>query len=152
MSKPRNLAADIVRLRAEGKTYDQIKAVLNCSKGTISYHLGEGQQDKLRERTGRYKDKINSFIKSYKAATPCVDCGHKFNYYVMQFDHLPQFTKNFNISNFSDYTKDLTKVIEEMKKCDLVCANCHAERSHQRRLEKNETKDKVETLLEHGLE
>ena len=152
MGKPRNLAVDIIRLREEGKTYDQIKAVLKCSKATISYHLGEGQQEKLKERTVRYKDKINSFIKSYKAATPCVDCGHNFNYYVMQFDHLPQYTKNFNISNFSDYTRDVTKVIEEMKKCDLVCANCHAERSHQRRLEKNETREKVEALLEHGLE
>jgi hypothetical protein len=152
MGKPRNLAVDIIRLREEGKTYDQIKAVLKCSKATISYHLGEGQQEKLKERTVRYKDKINSFIKSYKAATPCVDCGHNFNYYVMQFDHLPQYIKNFNISNFSDYTRDVTKVIEEMKKCDLVCANCHAERSHQRRLEKAKTKKDFLELLESGLE
>ena len=152
MGKPRHIAAEIIKLRDEGKTYDQIKAVLNCSKATISYHVGKGQQEKLKERTLSYKDKINRFIKSYKSANPCVDCGHKFNYYVMQFDHLPQFTKTFNISNFSDYTKDITRVIEEMKKCDLVCANCHAERSNNRRIDSNETKQRVSELLESGTE
>lgn len=41
----------ILALKAEGKTYNEIKAILNCSKGTISYHCGKGQKEKSRIRT-----------------------------------------------------------------------------------------------------
>lgn len=41
----------ILQLRSEGKTYDEIKSILNCSKGTIAYHCGKGQKEKVRNRT-----------------------------------------------------------------------------------------------------
>lgn len=44
------LTEQILRLRSEGKTYDEIKAVLGCSKSTISYHCGEGQKKKTYQR------------------------------------------------------------------------------------------------------
>lgn len=31
----------ILRLRSEGKTYNEIKVILNCAKSTISYHCGK---------------------------------------------------------------------------------------------------------------
>jgi 5-methylcytosine-specific restriction endonuclease McrA len=40
----------ILRLRAEGKSYKQIQEALGCSRGTISYHCGKGQKKKTRER------------------------------------------------------------------------------------------------------
>jgi hypothetical protein len=152
MGKPRNIAVDIIRLRDEGKTYDQIKALLNCSKATISYHVGKNSNENARVKGQGYRKKVRQFIIDYKSATPCVDCGHKFKYYVMQFDHLPQFTKRFAIAKFHTYTHNLTEVINEIKKCDLVCSNCHSERTHQRRLEKAKTKKDFLDLLEYGLE
>lgn len=50
------LKEDILRLRAEGKSYNQIVAELNCSKGTVAYHCGEGQKKKFLERTRRYRE------------------------------------------------------------------------------------------------
>jgi len=43
---------EILKLRSEGKSYDEIKKILNCSKGTIAYHCGDGQKEKttLRRR------------------------------------------------------------------------------------------------------
>jgi CRISPR/Cas system Type II protein with McrA/HNH and RuvC-like nuclease domain len=41
---------DILRLRAEGKTYNEIQDLLKCSKGTISYHCGKNQKDKAKKR------------------------------------------------------------------------------------------------------
>jgi hypothetical protein len=70
----------------------------------------------------------------------------------MQFDHLPQYTKKFTIAKWYDYTFDIKEVMAEMKKCDLVCGNCHTERSHKRRLETTENKQRVSDLLESGLE
>jgi hypothetical protein len=41
---------DILKLRSEGKSYSQIQTTLGCSKGTISYHCGEGQKQKTSAR------------------------------------------------------------------------------------------------------
>lgn len=41
----------ILKLRSEGKTYDEIKKELGCSKSTISYYCGEGQKEKTKDRT-----------------------------------------------------------------------------------------------------
>lgn len=41
---------EIIKLRNEGKSYNQIKIILGCSKSTISYHCGEGQKLKSKER------------------------------------------------------------------------------------------------------
>jgi len=46
----------ILKLRAEGKSYKQIQETLGCSKATISYHCGEGQKEKLRKRTNEYRN------------------------------------------------------------------------------------------------
>lgn len=57
----------ILKLREEGKTYNEIQSILGCSKGTISYHLGDNQKEKTLNRTRkRRKDdlilsKVNSF-------------------------------------------------------------------------------------------
>lgn len=58
---------------------------------------------------------------------PCVDCGIKFPYYVMDFDHkdsekLGEIAKMVN--------KSWDKLLKEIKKCDVVCANCHRIRTH----------------------
>jgi 5-methylcytosine-specific restriction endonuclease McrA len=42
---------EILKLRAEGLSYNQISEKLNCSKGIISYHCGgENQKAKSREK------------------------------------------------------------------------------------------------------
>lgn len=44
---------NILRLRAEGKTYNEIREITGASKATISYHCGEGQVEKARAREKR---------------------------------------------------------------------------------------------------
>jgi hypothetical protein len=39
--KPRNIKDDIISLRKDNKTYKEICDTLNCSKGTVSYHLSK---------------------------------------------------------------------------------------------------------------
>lgn len=41
---------EILRLRSLGYTYNQIATELGCSKGTISYHCGDGQKIKHENR------------------------------------------------------------------------------------------------------
>jgi len=63
---------------------------------------------------------------------PCADCGVKYPYYVMQFDHV-RGIKLFNIADYGQLgAVSLKKLLAEIAKCDVVCANCHAERTFQR--------------------
>lgn len=57
---------DILRLRREGKTYNQISKELGCSKSVISYHCGNGNEKKRTSKfnkssTGKLYKKINAF-------------------------------------------------------------------------------------------
>lgn len=69
MGKPRQIGQQILKLRQEGKTYDEIQNILNCSKGAISYHCGLNQKTKkkIRQKRNRSKNhplqsKIENFI------------------------------------------------------------------------------------------
>ena len=62
---------------------------------------------------------------------PCIDCGIKYDPWVMDFDHLRD--KEFTISSFyANYSE--TKLLSEIAKCDVVCSNCHRIRTHNRKL------------------
>lgn len=124
---------NIFVLHEQGLTYRQIRAELGYSISTISHHLGEGQKEKTKARRVTSRAKIDEFIQHTKTVNPCHDCNQFFHYCVMQYDHLPQFEKSFNLARYHNYTNDILVVIEEMNKCELVCANCHAMRGWLRR-------------------
>jgi len=62
----------------------------------------------------------------------CKDCGYKESPYALQFDHIED-NKKASVSNLirSDYAWSTIK--KEMDKCEVVCANCHAVRTHARK-------------------
>lgn len=121
---------EIFRLKKEGKSYRQIQSILGCSKGTIAYHLGEGQKEKTRERTRGLRGQINKYISEHKEFMGCMDCKEKYPYYMLDLDHLRD--KSFNLSNYRKYTLDIEIVKLEIDKCEVVCANCHRIRTYQR--------------------
>lgn len=63
---------------------------------------------------------------------PCMDCGVKYPYYVMDFDHRDPADKLFTVSAKARF-KSLSCIQTELAKCDVVCANCHRERTHRRK-------------------
>lgn len=56
---------------------------------------------------------------------PCADCGNRYPYYVMDFDH--NGNKKFLVTR--SWSRSLTAIVDEVAKCDVVCANCHRIRS-----------------------
>lgn len=79
----------------------------------------------------RHYDVQRAALDAIKASTPCHDCGQRFPHYVMEFDHA-RGTKKLNISSMCSRRIDGPTVVEEIEKCDLVCANCHKVRSYNR--------------------
>lgn len=72
---------------------------------------------------------MNAKVRELKSV-PCADCCQSYPYYVMQFDHLGE--KLFAIGRRSS-SMAYHKVLDEIEKCEVVCSNCHAIRTWQRR-------------------
>jgi hypothetical protein len=64
---------------------------------------------------------------------PCHDCRQSFPHYVMDFDHT-RGKKLFGIAH-GIHNRTLEAVLGEIKKCDLVCANCHRVRTYTRNMQ-----------------
>ncbi len=91
----------------------------------------EANRDLYREKADRKRAEIAAFLKAYKEASPCEDCGVSYPSHVMDLDHRPGEEKVCNPSALIS-CGSWTKVHAELEKCDLVCANCHRERTYQR--------------------
>lgn len=123
---------EILRLRAEGYSYREIQRAVGCSKGTIAYHLGVGQKLKTLSRTTEKRTKIARFLQEYKASKTCADCGENYPYWMLEFDHLGD--KKFSISTHRNHTSKLDEVKKEIEKCEVVCCNCHRNRTFIRQV------------------
>lgn len=76
--------------------------------------------------------KMCTWVESFKNK-PCMDCGGWFASCQMQFDHRNPLEKKFQISLLGGRSK--ISLYNEIKKCDVVCANCHCLRTQRRRYE-----------------
>ena len=52
----------------------------------------------------------------------CLDCGYATCLWVLEFHHRDPSTKEFGIGGFNG---SLARLLNEVDKCDLLCANCH---------------------------
>lgn len=57
----------------------------------------------------------------------CQCCGYNRSMNAMEFHHINPFEKDFSMGKIRAAPKSLDKIIIELKKCILVCANCHRE-------------------------
>ncbi len=97
-------------------------------KESSAKHYAENT-GKYRQSSKAYRERVFAKIASLKTG-PCVDCEVSYPHYVMQWDHV-RGNKVNSISNLA--TRGSWKAIEEeIAKCELVCGNCHAERTWQR--------------------
>lgn len=56
----------------------------------------------------------------------CMICGYDKNPGVLDFHHIDATTKSFGISS-GGFSRSWASIESEIKKCILVCANCHRE-------------------------
>lgn len=61
---------------------------------------------------------------------PCADCGNRYPACVMQFDHV-RGEKVGDVASMKWVAVE--RIRAEAAKCDVVCANCHSIRTHERR-------------------
>lgn len=89
----------------------------------------ESNKSQYLERNHAAKERKRAFLREAKSV-PCTDCGMSYEYYVMDFDHRPGEGKVHTPSRL--YLATWTALLEEVAKCDVVCANCHRSRTFKR--------------------
>ena len=112
--------------------YEADKNRGRCVECRREYDRQRYNQDKGIGRTAA-KEK---FYKRQRVANeaknkPCADCGIEYPYWVMDFDHRPGTAKVVNVARMVA-SGSMERLLQEIAKCDVVCANCHRTRTHQR--------------------
>ena len=64
----------------------------------------------------------------------CKKCGYCKNYSALSFHHIDPTTKKFGLDIRACSNHTWQSLLEESKKCDLLCLNCHAETHHPKLL------------------
>jgi hypothetical protein len=102
-----------------------------CRRAYDSEHSARTLERRRELRANRKREFI-VWYEALKEGQPCTDCGGRFPAAAMQWDHLPGTEKASDVANL---VRRMCKrrVLEEIAKCELVCANCHAIRTVIRR-------------------
>ena len=111
------------------KFYTRSSMCKKCHNAYNKEHYKKNK-DKYLAKARKNEKKRIKLVQDLKTKTPCADCKRNYHYCQMDFDHIDG-EKEFNISTtYKDVS--LTKLMNEINKCELVCANCHRLRTFKR--------------------
>jgi hypothetical protein len=84
--------------------------------------------DRKRKEDNRQKivEKARDYIWSVLESSACVDCSNS-DPLVLEFDHRDNSGKLYNIAEM--HRLSVSKIKEEIAKCEVRCANCHKKRT-----------------------
>ena len=98
-----------------------------CSRKYVREHYKNNTKyyiDKAHKRNIVVKEKSLKYIGEYFSKHSCVDCGES-DILVLEFDHRLRSEKYKDISRLIKTRGSFKRVVEEISKCDVRCANCH---------------------------
>jgi hypothetical protein len=100
----------------------------DCNKA-YHYKHWDRHMAQIRERSKQVLERNRRLMVEYLRAHPCVDCGET-DIIVLEFDHLRD--KSANVSSLMMRKNEWQRVLNEIAKCQVVCANCHRRRTARR--------------------
>ncbi len=103
------------RKRKSGPYVEISGACKECTIARSSIHSDYEKVGSLRLK--------NRLLTNSLKSNPCLDCGGIFPVVCMDFDHRDPSIKTRGVSAMM-HQKTQT-ILDEIKKCDLICSNCH---------------------------
>lgn len=77
------------------------------------------------------KQQAKAFIAEIKSRAACADCKQHFHHVAMDFDHV-RGSKRKAIADMVAVGCSVDSIMDEVAKCEVVCANCHRVRTFER--------------------
>ena len=103
----------------------------SCRDCNKAYHYANWDRHmaQIRRRRKALTLRNQRRMVEYLRAHPCVDCGET-DILVLEFDHLRD--KTANVGTLLMRRSEWRRILEEIAKCEVVCANCHRRRTARR--------------------
>jgi hypothetical protein len=79
------------------------------------------------------RKRIRRWFTSFKKTLKCSKCPEKF-FACLDFHHKKGSTKEAGISYMVNMGFSRERILKEVKKCVVLCANCHRKHHHRRRI------------------
>jgi len=80
---------------------------------------------KQAEKNRRFAENRRKWLVEYKKTLACVRCGESHPA-TLTFHHKNSLEKSFEIGNALKLGVGLKRLLAEIEKCEVICANCHA--------------------------
>lgn len=94
-----------------------------CDKCKASHANNKHQNYQSQQKRGKTRK-----IKLIEERGGCCEiCGYQKNIAALSFHHLDPSIKKFELDIRNLSNRKLDVILEEFKKCQLLCLNCHAE-------------------------
>ncbi|UGL63150.1 HNH endonuclease [Streptomyces phage Bartholomune] len=90
----------------------------------------QAHKEKVNQKARDRRSYILQYVQGYKQERGCAECKIMYPYWVLEFDHV-RGEKLGNVNTMMR-THSLDAIKAEIEKCDVVCSNCHADRTFQR--------------------
>ncbi len=113
-------------IRARSKDNHQ-STCRECKNLYLRKHYRENRE-LYRRNVRKMRAKLREWVRAIKDR-PCADCGLRYPHYVMDFDHRDRGKKAFTIGTAIALLANRATIEAEIAKCDVVCSNCHRERT-----------------------
>ncbi len=125
LGKPQPMSQFSFRNKAKGIRAAMCKA---CIKQLTQQHY-LNFTERYKDTNQRKRARNRQFLCTYLSDKCCSDCGNK-DWRVLEFDHV-RGTKIKSIADMVGYGFSVERILEEIAKCDIRCANCHRIRTLQ---------------------
>jgi len=125
----------VARSKRRGRSYTCRKCQKKYWAKYYRRYYEKNRKRRIRQnielKRGRVK-RNHAWVLEYFRVHPCVDCGET-DPVVLEFDHI-RGKKFGDVATIVGHGNSLELVIAEVKKCEVVCANCHRRRTARRRI------------------
>lgn len=105
---------------------ERVKICKDCCHKYQKSHYQKNKKRYIKRAhiNGKKQLKRNQlYLLEYLKSKKCIDCGNN-DIRVLEFDHKYRIDKKNNIGDMRRHY-GWKKILEEIEKCDVRCANCH---------------------------
>ena len=108
-------------------------------------HTGDVKKAYMAEYTRKRRKHNRALISRWKLMKSCKRCGYKEHPHALHLDHIDPSTKAYRAKNRGSrgdalqYNWSKSKIKQELAKCQVLCANCHAIKTHEERQSNDKT-------------
>jgi hypothetical protein len=95
----------------------------DCTRAVVNEHYKKNKKRYL-EKAKKWNKEKRDWFQGLKEDLECSECGEDHPACI-EFHHRDPRKKDFTVANFKNLGYSKARILKEIKKCNVLCANCH---------------------------